>query len=277
MPKNFLVGAKKKGAQTKANITKSQNGKERQTKASSTKKSTPIKYRNTSPACLFYFTVFASSFEHRQCIRRQAILVEHWSRCFLRDPTINFDPNDRKARQLQHVFKGESNQARFELSATYGAPKYIPSNDKELQFTDSRKNFDDICVVDWSKVANDMAFEIAEASSIRCQELLFLMIVYASPLNVFVKEDTQDVSLTWQQKTWFIGCYHYASYNLEELLKHADRCLEFFRFMGIHHICHMFDQESYCPEEKRNFLTKPEIDQFTDFVKFLQTHKRAVA
>ena len=102
-------------------------------------------------------------------------------RCLWRDPTINFEPNNRS--KLQQKKQQASIWPEFLLRCS----KLCTSRRQwaiALFTSEYRKNLDRIFIVDWNKVSDCMALKIAEASRIRCQKLLFMIVLYASPYRI---------------------------------------------------------------------------------------------
>lgn len=204
---------------------------------------------------------------HRNWLPFGWSLVQHG---MLMDSTT-FDPNAKK-QELKTFRNKDANLARFDVALSLSF-RYTA---KEYSFLCiNNKYCDSVCIVDWGKVTKIVMEQVAMNTSIFTFDLLFLVALYASPLHVFIAEDCNMPNNFVYEKCWFLGSKDKCKEDLTLLIQNRQQCFEYFRFLGVDDICHMFDQDYFNSEKKIAYRQADEQGRFNMFVEFVQTKQWA--
>lgn len=163
----------------------------------------------------------------------------------LLDPTKTITPSCLRSneRVLRYFENGTS------MSGLFGpafACSYHYQISDEFSFSCQNEYCDNVVVFDWGKITSILIEQVAETTSIRVPELLFLVALYASPLHIFIPRDIDEsLSLNWIQRSWFIGSPEKNQDDLQRLVANRVQCRAYCDFIGSNGISRMCDYNNF--------------------------------
>ena len=234
------------------------DGKNKRTKSIEEECSGPIVYFVSKHNCL--------SISRQSVVRDQ--IPPGWiitKRRFIDTSTI-FNPNDyegfsRKNMETFHV-KDEVTFKNVETTLGVLMPRFNDTSCDCTFLSIPRPYSHDVFVINWGQVVMQMMGCISQATLIGCNDILFLIALYASPLCVFVSKDPTKR----ENSDWFLGENDCLG-RVRDLLDSGEKTQEYFDFLGIENIAEIAKQDS----QDQVFLQCSKSEQFELFVKMLDT------